>query len=69
MNIWNWNCLSGLIFSALGRAPEVGDKIRVNETVIRVEAMEDLGVAEVSLQLSRIDVVAPFTEWEVADHE
>lgn len=60
--------LSGLVFSELGRAPKVGDKITVNDTVIQIEAMEDLGVAEVSLQLPEGDV-NPFTEWEVAEHE
>lgn len=60
--------LSGLVFSELGRAPKVGDKFSVNDTLIRIEAMEDLGVAEVSLQLPE-GGVNPFTEWEVADHE
>ncbi|MEM7114922.1 MAG: hemolysin family protein [Chloroflexota bacterium] len=59
--------LSGLVFSELGRAPRVGDKITVNETMIRIEAMEGLGVAEVSLQLPE-GGVDPL-EWEVADHD
>ncbi|RMD51852.1 MAG: HlyC/CorC family transporter [Candidatus Thermofonsia bacterium] len=61
--------LSGLVFSQLGRIPHEGDVIIVNEIEIRVEAMEDLGVSEVSLLLPQIDVSAPFSEWEVADHE
>lgn len=60
--------LSGLIFSELGRIPAVGDQIAVDDTVIRVEAMKDLGVDEISLQLPQ-GGVATFTEWEVADHE
>ena len=59
--------LSGLVFSELGRAPRVGDKITVTDTVIQIEAMEDLGVAEVSLQLPEGDVDP--LEWEVADHD
>lgn len=61
--------LSGLVFSQLGRIPQVGDVIIINEIEIRVEAMEDLGVSEVSLLLPQIDMSAPFSEWEVADHE
>ena len=59
--------LSGLVFSELGRAPKVGDKITVNETMIQIEAMKDLGVAEVSLQLPEGEVDP--LEWEVADHD
>jgi putative hemolysin len=61
--------LSGLIFSELGRSPIVGDVVSFGETQIRVEAMADLGVSEVSLQLPPSDDVAPFSEWEVADHD
>lgn len=61
--------LSGLVFSELGRPPEVGDEVVINETTIRIEALEDLGVQEVSLQLPPSDMVAPFADWEVADHE
>ena len=60
--------LSGLIFSELGRIPTVGDQIMVDNTAIRVEAMKDLGVDEVSLLLPQGGVTT-FTEWEVADHE
>lgn len=60
--------LSGLIFSELGRIPVEGDQITVNETMIRVEAMKDLGVDEVSLQLPPSGMTM-LTEWEVADHE
>lgn len=60
--------LSGLIFSELGCVPTVGDQIMVDNTAIRVEAMKDLGVDEVSLLLPQGGVTT-FTEWEVADHE
>ena len=61
--------LSGLIFSELGRPPQEGDTVTVGGTVIRVEALEDLSVREVSLKLPTPDSVVAFTEWEIADHE
>lgn len=61
--------LSGLVFSLLGGAPAVGDNISAGETTIRVEAMEDLGVLEVSLQLPLTDNVSSIPEWEGGDDE
>jgi CBS domain containing-hemolysin-like protein len=61
--------LSGLIFSELGRPPTVGDEVSFDETAIRVEAMVDLGVSEVSLQLTPSEIATTFSEWEVAEHE
>jgi CBS domain containing-hemolysin-like protein len=61
--------LSGLIFSELGRPPRVGDEIQLDDTTIRVEAMADPGVSEISLQLPPSEMVIPFSEWEVAEHE
>ena len=61
--------LSGLIFSELGRPPQEGDTVTVGGTVIRVEALEELSVREVSLKLPTPDSVVAFTEWEIADHE
>ncbi len=61
--------LSGLVFSVLGRPPVEGEVVVVGETPIRVEAMADLGVSEVSLQLSPLGEVTSFSEWEVADHD
>ncbi|MBI1880904.1 MAG: HlyC/CorC family transporter [Chloroflexi bacterium] len=45
--------LGGLVFSELGRLPLVGDEVIAGTppVVIRVEAMEALGVSEVSLQI------------------
>lgn len=63
--------LSGLIFSALGRPPVNADEVKIGETLIRVEGMEDLGVSEVSLLLPSSDneLGDNFSEWEVAEHE
>lgn len=61
--------LSGLVISQLGRAPAVGDTVSVGDTAIRIEAMEDLGVAELSLLLPPTGEFPSFSEWEVADHE
>jgi len=61
--------LSGLFFSELGRAPEVGDRLDLNDTTIVVEVMADLGVSEVSMTLPASEKMIPFSEWEVADHE
>ncbi|MCA9976165.1 MAG: hypothetical protein KC413_10465, partial [Anaerolineales bacterium] len=61
--------LSGLVFSKLGRPPAAGDKITVGGTLIQVEAMEDLSVSELSLQLPPSGEVPSYSEWEVADHE
>lgn len=61
--------LSGLVFSRLGRPPVVGDEVRFEEVVIRVETMEDLGVGEVSLALPPREADSPFTEWDMAEHD
>ena len=61
--------LSGLVFSLLGRPPIVGDEVLVEDVMIRVEEMEDLGVGEVSLLLPPSDEDSRFTEWDIADHE
>ncbi len=61
--------LSGLVFSLLGRPPVVGDEVRSEDVLIRVETMEDLGVGEVSLLLPPGDEESPFTEWDIADYE
>jgi putative hemolysin len=60
--------LSGLVFSTLGRAPEVADTLTFEEATIQVEKMEDLGVAEVSLTLV-LPQLRPLTEWEVTEHD
>ncbi len=66
----NADTLGGLVFSELGRLPVVGDKVTFGEIIIRVEAMSDPGVSEVSLKLPPTQSAEePFIEWEVADHE
>jgi CBS domain containing-hemolysin-like protein len=56
--------LGGLVFSELGRLPVVGDEVTVGtpDVTIRVEAMESLGIAEVSLQLPA-DTPPHIEEW------
>lgn len=61
--------LSGLLFSALGRTPKVGDAAQFGETVIRVEAMADLGVEEVSLQKPASGDLPLIDEWGVEQRD
>jgi CBS domain containing-hemolysin-like protein len=61
--------LSGLVFSRLGRPPVEGDEVTFGNVIIRVESMEDLSVGEVSLLLPPSAEDAPFSEWEVAEHD
>jgi CBS domain containing-hemolysin-like protein len=61
--------LSGLVFSRLGRPPVEGDEVTFGNVIIRVESMEDLSVGEVSLLLPPSAADAPFSEWEVAEHD
>ncbi len=61
--------LSGLIFQKLGRPPVNGEEVTISDIIFRVEAMADLGVSEVSLQLPTSGSSMTFSEWEVADHE
>ena len=60
--------LSGLIFSELGRAPKPGDECKFNGTIFRVEEMEDLGVAEVSLEMASRELL-DLSEWGVTRRE
>jgi len=61
--------LSGLILSELGRPPKENDEVTFGETIIRVEAVADLGVSEVSLQTHPDEVKGQIGEWEVTSHE
>jgi CBS domain containing-hemolysin-like protein len=60
--------LGGLILSKLGRQAAVGDEVKFDETILRVESMEDLGISEVSLQTSQTFTKAYIGEWEVGEH-
>lgn len=42
--------LSGLVWAEMGRLPLVGDEVRVEDTVLRVESMERRAVRRVSLE-------------------
>jgi putative hemolysin len=66
--------LGGLVLHELGEPPKAGDEITVAGTVIRVEAVAELGVNEVSIQTlpagdgtGRTD--SYFGEWEIMEHE
>lgn len=65
--------MSGLIFSTLGRAPNEKEEVLIGDVRIRVEEMEDLGIAELSLKLKLDEIVdgidADIDEWEVMDHD
>jgi len=61
--------LSGMVLSALGRPPQVGDRVQIGATEIRVESVVDLGVGEVSLSPRPGDDLSQLSEWEVGDHE
>ena len=56
--------MGGLVFRALGRRPEVGDEVTVNDLPIRVEEMEDISITSVSIpEQEQIDVTA-ISEWK-----
>jgi putative hemolysin len=58
--------LSGLVINELGRPPELGDVVQIGTTQLRVEALRDLGVGEISIDDPRLkgkDVAV--NEWEV----
>lgn len=57
--------IGGLIFSELGRRPNVGDEVEVAGVVLRVEALEDLGVSEVSIPAQAGQSWPQISEWEV----
>jgi CBS domain containing-hemolysin-like protein len=66
----NADTLGGLVFSELGRPPVVGDTVTFGNIIIRVEALADPSVSEVSLKLPATQgAEEPFIEWEVADHD
>ena len=61
--------LGGLVLNELGRPPREGDEVTVAGTIIRVHAVDDLSISEVSLQLPMSDSLSQLGEWVVADHE
>jgi CBS domain containing-hemolysin-like protein len=60
--------LSGLVLSELGRQPITGDQVEINGSALRVEAVEDLGVAEVSIELKSTELLK-LSEWELMRRE
>lgn len=61
--------LSGLVFHALGRPPDEGEIVKFEDTAIRIERIEDLGVSEVSLQIAVDEPVPRVEEWGIAKDE
>lgn len=57
--------IGGLVFSELGRRPEVGAIVNLNEIAVKVEVMDDLRIAEVSIPASASFVIPQISEWEV----
>ena len=45
----DWDSLGGLVFSILGRVPEVGDQVRVDGSELLVEAMDGRRIARVRI--------------------
>lgn len=46
----DWDSVGGLVFSLLGRVPEVGDEVTVNGYLLRVTAMDGRRVAAVRIE-------------------
>ena len=61
--------LGGLVLSALGRPPKIGDEIKIGDTVIRVEDKDDLSVSEVSIATVTDEVNMQASDWEVGSYD
>ncbi len=61
--------LGGLILSQLGRQAGVGDEVKFDETILRVEVMEDLGVSEISIQTNQTFTKSHIGEWELGQND
>jgi CBS domain containing-hemolysin-like protein len=61
--------LGGLVQSELGRAPAIGDVVKIGDTVIRVEDKDDLSVSEVSIETVSDEVNMQASDWEVGSHD
>ena len=55
--------LGGLVFSRLARPPKIGDEITITKLVIRVDAVDDLRITEISFQLPSTGPIT-VSEWE-----
>ncbi len=60
--------LGGLVFSQLGRPPEEGDEVQIDNLAIRVEKVADQGILELSLKLPT-DTPPEIGEWEMMPRE
>lgn len=61
--------LGGLVISALGRRPEVGETVEVGDTTLRVESVEDLSATVVSIPKPASAPLSSIGEWEVGNDE
>lgn len=57
------NTIGGLLFMSLGRRPNVGDEIVVNDMKLRVERMDDVRISEVSLPEQTDIDLSQISEW------
>jgi len=53
-----WDSVGGLVFSQLGRLPEVGDLVEVPGAGLRVEKMDGRRVSQIRIELSEPAVSA-----------
>ncbi len=60
--------LGGLVFGLLGRPPQVGDEVKIDNLTIRVEKEEDQSIVELSFVLPT-DVQPAVDEWEISHYE
>ncbi len=61
--------IGGLVFMSLGRRPEVGDETVINNMKLRVERMDDVRVAEVSLPEQKDINLSQISEWHEKNGE
>ena len=57
--------IGGLVFSELGRRPKPGDEVLLGGVSFRVEAMDDLAIAELSVPKTTDIEIPTIGEWEV----
>ena len=57
--------IGGLVFQTLGRRPAIGDEVDIAGSSIRIEAMDDVRVGEVSLANMTSAHIPQISEWEV----
>ncbi|OQY45337.1 MAG: hypothetical protein B6242_10780 [Anaerolineaceae bacterium 4572_78] len=60
--------IGGLVFNELGHLPNKGEEIVINNTIIRVEVIEDSHISEVSIELPE-GAELYIREWEFTGHD